>query len=317
MNYYDTLFQLIKIGKPNLKESSIKIYVSNMRKLSQFIGNDKFVNVDFLRDKDTVMESISNKSDNTIKTYLASIVVVLSVLNKYPNVLKEYRQDMEDIQVEYNKLLENQQKTPSQEDNWLNYNELILTMLNLKKQVRKDKLFTKEDLTVDEFNTLQQYVVACLYLIEPEENPPVRLDYTPMMVISEKEYNIIEQKEHNYLVINNTKKKYFVFHDYKTAGTYGDKQIPVGKTLNAVLNKWLKVNTTGYLLINNKNEAMSKNSLTKFIQSIFASTGKLVSVSLIRHSYLSDRYAADSADKKMIADHMLHSVTMQTDYIKK
>ena len=81
MNYYDTLFQLIKIGKPNLKESSIKIYVSNMRKLSQFVGNETFVNVDFLRDKDLVIESLKGKSDNTIKTYLASIVVVLSVLH--------------------------------------------------------------------------------------------------------------------------------------------------------------------------------------------------------------------------------------------
>ena len=62
---------------------------------------------------------------------------------------------------------------------------------------------------------------------------------------------------------------------------------------------------------------MNSNGLTKFIQNIFDYTNKRVSVSMIRHAYLTDRYMADNVDKKAIAELMLHSQSTQIEYIKK
>ena len=141
-----------------------------------------------------------------------------------------------------------------------------------------------------------------------------------MKILTNKQWSSIaevEDDELNYLVVKNTTKKFFVFNNYKTAKVYHQKKIiDVGTELNKVLNKWLKINTSDYLLLNSIYEPFSKNGLTKFIQKIFGSNGKKVSVSMIRHAYLSSRYNADTQDKASIAESMMHSVSMQTELTK-
>ena len=219
--------------------------------------------------------------------------------------------------------LETQEKNKKQDDNWMDYKELIKVMNYLRKQVSALKLLKKpvESLTNKEFMLIQKWVVASLYLISPDTNPPIRLGYAPMKIISHKDWlKSIDDKEkpkENYLVIVNRNNKKFVFNNYKTHSTYSERIITVGKLLNNVLNKWLKINTTDYLLLTIKKVPMNSNGLTKFIQNIFDYTNKRVSVSMIRHAYLTDRYMADNVDKKAIAELMLHSQSTQIEYIKK
>ena len=140
-----------------------------------------------------------------------------------------------------------------------------------------------------------------------------------MIVINHDDYIKIDndiKKTNNYLVIKSRNNKYFAFNDYKTSKQDLQLEIPVGSKLNSLLNKWLKINTSGYLILNNRKEPMSSNGLTKYLNTIFKDTGKKISTSLIRHAYLSNRYNADHEDKQKIADMMMHSTLQQVEYTK-
>tara|TARA_R110000824_G_scaffold42883_2_gene125638 strand:- start:1546 stop:2508 length:963 start_codon:yes stop_codon:yes gene_type:complete len=315
-DYKDKLTTLLKEKRPNLRESSLKLYVNNMNKLSKLLNQDDFTNVNFLNDKDDIEKVLLGKSNHTIKTYYASIVVVLMALDKDEKLINKYRKDMEELQEDYKNKMDTQTKTEKQQKNWLNYDELLTIMNKLRKRVAYDGLLKKDELNRKDKSLMQSWVVASLYLLEPEANPPIRLDYAPMDIISHKEYEKLNSPKKNYLVIKSRNQKYFAFNDYKTVGSYKEKEIKVGAKLNSVINHWLRFNKTNHLLLNSNNEPLSSNGLTKFINSIFKHTNKKVSVSMIRHAYLSNRYEADNEDKKKIAEAMMHSTSQQTEYIK-
>jgi len=314
--YKEELIKILKEKRPNLRESSLKLYTNNMNKLSKLLGEEEFKNVDFLLDKNEIEKVLEGKSNHTIKTYYASIVVVMMALNMKESVIEEYRKDMEVLQEDYKNMTEGQKKTEKQEKNWLSYDELVEIMNKLRKRVNYDGLLKKSELSKKEFDLMQQWVVASLYLLEPDHNPPVRLDYAEMEIISDKDYNKIENPKKNYLVIKSRNNKYFAFNDYKTSRSYNEKEIKVGPKLNSVINNWLRYNKSGHLLLNANRDPLSSNGLTKLLNKIFGGTGKKVSVSMIRHAYLSNRYEADNEDKKKIAEAMMHSTSQQKEYIK-
>jgi integrase len=316
MVFKEELTSILKEKRPNLRDSSIKLYVNNMNKLSKLLEQPDFKNVDFLNNKESIEKALEGKSNHTIKTYYASIVVVMMALGMNEDIINKYRDDMEALQENYKNMVDTQKKTEKQEKNWLSYDELVGIMNKLRKKVNYEGILKKDTLSRKEFDLLQQHLVASLYLLEPDSNPPIRLDYAPMKIISHKDYESIKEPNENYLVIKSRNHKYFAFNDYKTSRSYNEKKIKVGSKLNTVINNWLRYNKSGYLLLNAKDEPLSSNGLTKFINKIFNHTGKKVSVSMIRHAYLSNRYEADNEDKKKIAEAMLHSTNQQTEYIK-
>ena len=166
---------------------------------------------------------------------------------------------------------------------------------------------------------MQKWVIANLFL--NEENPPTRLDYSPMKIISKGEYDKLdeeERKENNYLVVLSRNNKFFSFNEYKTSGKYGENQVKVGKKLNSVLNIWLKYNKTDSLLLNSQGKPMSANGLGKEIKKVFEPTGKNISVNMLRHIFISEKYPKEKLDEKsQDAKKMGHSVDMQEKYSKK
>ena len=314
MSYYNKLTEIIKDKRPSLKASSIDLYVRNMRKLAE-LSEVKFENVDFLNYPKKIASLLITKSLHTRKTYYASIVVVLMAIDGDEDIIEIYRTEMDALQEFYAKEKNNNTKSKKMEDNWVEYTDMLDIMNKLRKNVAHEGIFTKTEPSKKDMALAQQLVIASLYLLEPEDNPPVRLNYI-MEIIKEKDYKKINEPSKNYLVVKSRNNKYFAFNDYKTSGTYKDKEIKVGKKLNTLLNNWLKINKSGYLLLNNKDEPLTSNGLTKALNKIFKGTGKNISASMIRHSYLSYRYGASTEDKKIIAEAMLHSVGEQNGYVK-
>ena len=95
------------------------------------------------------------------------------------------------------------------------------------------------------------------------------------------------------------------------------KKIKVGKKLNNILNKWIAINNSGYLLINNRKKPMNANSLSKYMNKVFSETGKKIGISLIRHVFISHHFPAQNEEKQEVADLMMHSIDQQTSYSKK
>ena len=319
----EVIMKQIRLKRPNLKASSINLYAGNIIKLNELYGNETFIGLKFLNDINEIKQILAPKTDNTQKNYYSSIVVVLNAFDIGDKIIKHYRRLIYDLQIKYDTFRNTQHKTPKQEANWVSYDELIIIMHRLRKQVKKEKLYElskEQPLNNKQFNLFQKLVVASLYLLEPDVNPPSRNDYSPMICIKDELYRALDKeikKKSNYLVVMSRNKKKFAFNNFKTAKAEVDNEEPVGSKLNILLNQWLQINTSGYLLLNSNREPLSSNGLTKFINTIFIETGKKVSTTQLRIAYASHRYSADNQDKQNIADKMKHSIDQQIGYIKK
>lgn len=310
--------------KRRIRENSMKLYIQNLNKLSKMINGDKEVdNLDFLEDKEKVDEVLEDKKLTTRKTYYASILVGLSAMD-YDNkeLATKYRDEMEEMADTNNKQIKEQRATETQQENWVSLEKLRKVMKDYRNELNMKGIFKKdkENITRRDRDLLQKWIAVSLYLMD-DENPPIRLEYGDMKIIANSLYNKMspEDKEKgNYLVVKSRNNKAFSLGDYKTSGKYGVKVIPVGKKLNSALNIWLKFNDSGHLLLNSKDESLTRNGLTKLLNKAFEPTGKRnIGASMLRHIYITERFPPDNAEREEVASKMGHSVSQQTDYAKK
>lgn len=313
MSFNDDITKLI-LEKRNVKESSLKAYLLNLNKILKLEGLEATVsNLNkTLEDSEEVMNILKDKKASTIRNYLASIVVYLSLDEKNSELVKTYRELMDKYQKENNEGLANNQKSESQKKNWSSLKELQDIVKSYKKELDRTGALKKDKLSKKDFDTLQKYVVGSLYIGDPE-NPPLRNDYI-MNIIFKSQYDELteeEKKRMNYLVIVNRSNKFFSLGEYKTSDKFGIKEIKVGKILNRILNIWLKYNESPYLILNSKGEKITPNSLTKLLTKIFEPTGKNISSSMLRHIFITEKFPPQTEEKIELADKMLHSKEVQ------
>jgi hypothetical protein len=313
MSFNDDITKLI-LEKRNVKESSLKAYLLNLNKILKLEGLEATVsNLNkTLEDSEEVMNILKDKKASTIRNYLASIVVYLSLGEKNSELVKTYRELMDKYQKENNEGLANNQKSESQKKNWSTLKELQDIVKSYKKELDRTGALKKDKLSKKDFDTLQKFVVGSLYIGDPE-NPPLRNDYI-MNIIFKSQYDELteeEKKRMNYLVIVNRSNKFFSLGEYKTSDKFGIKEIKVGKILNRILNIWLKYNESPYLILNSKGEKITPNSLTKLLTKIFEPTGKNISSSMLRHIFITEKFPPQTEEKIELANSMLHSVGVQ------
>jgi len=318
MDYNMELDELLKEKRPNLKESSRKTYINNLNKLAKEVGIKKLTSLKFLENGGNIWRTLLEKKKATQKTYLASIVVFLKAIEGKKNLIDFYTEKMNALSEEYNQKIIKQEKSDSQEENWVELPVLIKEIERQGREITRMRLWNKKKLSPAEFDQIQQYVAGALYVIS-EENPPIRADYADMKLICSNDYSKLSKEElnENYIVDQSARKKFFHLGNYKTSGEYGIKKIKVGKKLNNILNKWFKVNESGYLLVNNRKKPMTANGLSKYMNKVFSQTGKKIGISLIRHVFISHHFADVVDKKKEVSEKMLHSQSTQDDYIKK
>tara|TARA_R110001606_G_C15379177_1_gene650269 strand:- start:39 stop:998 length:960 start_codon:yes stop_codon:yes gene_type:complete len=309
--------------KRNIKPNSLRAYGISLRKVQEAVEPDKeFTNLDFLKDENKVQESISGFKISTQKNYLASIIVGLDALNendKYKDDLESYRSYLEAIAEEHNKEQKSGEKSESQTKNWTTIKELQKVLTGYKNDINERELWNKETLTTKQYDLMQKWVIGNLYVGDPD-NPPARADYAPMFVVSEKEFNDLHEDDkdlNNYLVVKSRNNKFFHFGEYKTAKKYGANKVILGKKLNSVMNIWLRFNKTDSLLTNSKREPQTANGLSKYINKVFAPTGKKISINILRHVFISEKFPNINDEKAQIAKKMGHSISQQGDYSKK
>ena len=299
----------------DVKASTLKVYMTNLRKLKENVGGKK--GLDFLKKREEVMNYLSNLKRATQMTYLIAIrmaILSMNKNNKLDNLLEYYYEEFLKRKKETDEERGKNEKTTKQEENWVTMQELREVMDNYGKKIKNNKLAKKDELNKKEMDLVQKWLVTNLYL--HDANPPVRLDYTPMSVITEQEYEAGVNQDKNYLVIKSRNNKYFIFNNYKTKDSYGVKKIKVGSKLNTAINLWLKYNKTGTLLINKEGNPMSSNHFSKYVMATFAPTKKKIGASMLRHIYISDKFEPMSKEKQEVAEKMLHSVSEQGVYAK-
>jgi len=294
----DQLKELIKTKRSNLTEGSIKTYISMLTNLYKKINNNKeFDHKFFISNPNEVINHLKDKEPKNRKTILSALVVLCDGSSSCDKYRKLMLSDAEKA----NKEAETQIKTDKQNDNWVSFENVKAIHNNLRKEV--NPLWNKEKLSTDELQRIQNYVILSLYTMIP---PRRLLDYTEMKIKK------IDEEKDNYL-----EKNKLVFNRYKTAKFYGKQEVEIPLKLKLLLNRWIKLNPTDYLLFDVKGDKLTPSKLTQRLNKIF--NNKSISASMLRHIYISDEILKDvpALEKlKKIAGDMAHDISTQMLYKK-
>ena len=285
----------IKENKPNISESSIKTYNSILTNLHKNVYGDDDYTLKNFNDTDTIIKYLKDLEAPKRKTILASLVV-LTDNKKYRDIM------LSDIESSRTKS-QLQEKTEKQKDNFIDGNTISKIYQNLKKKA--NQLYKKGDLSYHEVQEIQNYIILSLY--SGLYIPPRRAkDYTEFKI-----RNINTEKD-NYMDKNE-----FVFNEYKTSKTYAQQRVEIPKALKTIINKWIKIIPTEYLLFDIHQQKLSNVTLNQRIEKI---VGKKMGVNGFRHVYMSEKYQSSiQTNKDMNEDfkNMGSSMHQKEVYIQK
>jgi len=300
----ENLKDLISKSRPQAKESTIKMYVSNLNKLMKIFDTD---NLKFLSNAEKVKEKLEDKHFTTQRNYYNSIIVYLMAKDKDPEKYNEVRDELN------KKYTEQQQSgviSDKQKNNFIELSELKDMIEQIKKDLNIPKL-KKKEISSKEYKLLQIYVI-----LEILVRIPMRNDLSNLLKITRREYNKLsdaEKKENNYLVIDKTKMD-FIMNDYKTSKKYKEKVINVPKDLEKIIRMYIRKNGDSKNLF-----PMSRNAMSQaLIKTSKKYLDKSISTTMIRKIVASDllkdvKKKEEELSKKMGTD----IDTIKSVYVKK
>jgi hypothetical protein len=287
------LREYIKKKRPTLSDSSLTTYTSVLRSLYKKVYGNEEIDFDKYEDTDKILNHLKDLPPNKRKTILSALVIITDN--------KKYRDQMlEDVR-DYNHEISKQEKSDTQEENWVSQSEVREMFEELKKNA--NLIYKKTNKTSSDLQILQNFIILALFTLIPPRRSKDYVDF--------KTKNINKDTD-NYM-----DKGKFVFNSYKTAKTYGRQEVAIPKELTTIINKWAKVNPTDYLLFDANMNPLTAVKLNQRFNRIF--DGKKIAVNALRHSYLTDKYADDMKKKKVMAKDMADmgsSLNMAESYIK-
>ena len=290
----DKLIELID-EKRNVKASTLRAYKATIKKLTKDATDKEFKNVDFLKKFTKIKKLLEEKKLSTRKNYIATILVMLRAYDdKYEKLIEKYTDYLNDISDKYNSEQDKQTKSIKEKENWVDMSELKTKVLKYyMKKIRANGINrkSKKVLSKKEKRILKSYLVASLYLLDPNNHPPRRNIYATLKIIKAEDYNKLtdkEKKEHNWLWLKSRNNKKFIFNQQKNKT---ENEIKLSPAINSVVNLYLKYHDSDDFLLDSKNKQMSSNSLTKFLTSMFKQAiGKKISSTMLRKIYVSSKF---------------------------
>ena len=315
----DFMLNLAKtlVEDKKVAESTANLYVKNLWTLN---GGKPFNNLSFLRNTEEVEKKLAEYADSTRKTFLASIVSVLSLFKDkptYKKVYQHYHEKMMSASAEQRAVETNGEKTTKQKDNWMAWDEVLKVKTDLYNHVKE--FAGQKTLSATQYHELLSLLILALYT----EVPPRRnQDYADMVVVGK--WNDKMAKDKNYLDLLGNQ---FVFNKYKTAKKYGTQFVDLSNAdmLREVIAMYLKHHPLHkgkvkkdtefrFLAYANGSPFTAVNAITRILNKVF---GKKVGSSMLRHIYLSSKYADVKDEQKKDAEAMGHSVAEQQGvYVK-
>jgi integrase len=302
------------LNEKKLAPTSVKLYLRNLEKLND---GAPLKNLTFLKDVQKITEKLNKYKENTKRGYLISVTSVLSLdksTKQKQKLYDDYFTRMMDKNKELKAVESQNEKSETQAENWLTWDEVKHRWDELKTKV---DAFTGKELSESQYNTLLQFVVLSLYVCLP----PRRNEYQNMVIA--KTATEASPTDVNYLDID---KQRMIFNKYKTSKKEGQSIIELPADLRPILQTYIKYHPlikgkitkkfqpVPFLVYADGKPLDKVNSITRILNKVF---GKKVGSSLLRHIYLSSKYGDISEEQKKDAAAMGHSVDMARDYIKK
>lgn len=297
--------QLLK-NRPSLSPNTVRSYGSIIRNLYiKCLEGDSIPRVikadpvlEFFKNNyKRVLKQLEDTSFSKRKTLLAALLAFVGA--EHP-AGEAYRKQMILDADAYNAEQKKQKKSDAEEENWITQEEVMKKLGELERQTKH--LFTKQNLTMNELQQLQNYVILAVYTMIP---PRRLLDYTVFKLRD------INKDKDNYMEGNK-----FVFNRYKTDSKYGRQVVNIPIKLRYIIQRWAKKHNNDYLFFSEVNTPIAQSRMTQKLNKIF---GKNISVNMLRHIFITDNVlAATPALMKLekVAKDMGHSVDTQQLYKK-
>lgn len=312
-----------------IKEASCLTYMSSLQKIRKKINGKTGTinNTLFLQDFKKVMDVINQENKLTSKKnkLTAVIVALTSDKDKNEKLIDKFGNELKSLSDKYMTFLKTQTKTETQKQNWIDYNDLIIIVNKVMKEVKHLEISKKKEsdiLSNKEFDTLQQYLILRTYL-----SFPLRNDFADMKIIKHtdfKKLNKDNKDKYNSLVLNKNKKQFHI-NQFKNKKYIGSKILDVPSSLSRIINLWLRFNKSGFYLVKkNRTTPMNPNSITKFLNKIFLkyTKNKKISTSMLRHIIISNHLKNEKTikekeqDAKDIENTFFHSKKINDLYRK-
>jgi len=270
----DGVKKAIRDFRPELKESSLSQYMSQLKKIRKLFGEEDF---EFLEHPDPVTEMISTQGGHftSQKNLYSAIVMYLKALNhdgQFDEPIHIYETFRNELRDQYQAEQETGVITDKQSKNFITMEELQSFIQKMRKDI-KDKP--------------QLHMVYCMFEILSRH--PLRNDLAGMLYLTQTAYSKLtdaQKIERNYLV--KTEGGFILLDaDHKTAKTYGTIKIHIDKDteLAKILRTYLRVmkykggmdifpvtpNYMSQLLIKTSHKYIDKNISSTMIRKIVSS----------------------------------------------
>lgn len=291
------LEEILKKNRPSLSPTSVKTYLSTLKNIYKKVyPDDDKVDIKKYNNHKDFLNYLKDTDGSKRKTILSALVVLCG------DDCAPYREVMMEDAKKYNLEQKEQKASPEQKENWITQEE-VRNIYN-KYESQAKKLLKEKDLTMGMLQQIQNWIIVCLtsgIFIPPRRST----DWTEMKI---KGYGNGD---------NFYDKKNFVFNKYKTAKIYKTQKIEVPDELRKILKKWIAINPTDYLLFDVNNNPLSPVKLTQRNNNIY---GGKVSVNMLRHSYVTEKYVDNKIPnlKNILetSNEMGHSLNQHLEYIK-
>ena len=286
----------IKSKREGLADSSITTYASILKSLYKKIWGSEKMDFEKFREHKVILESLKDLPPNKRKTILSALFIITEI--------PQYRSLMMEDSTAYAKEMSQNKKTETQEENWVEPQEIDAVLAKLEADAKA--IYKKTTPTPQDLQEVQNYIIMAL--LSGKYIPTRRSkDFVDFKIKS------INPETDNYIEGKNK----LVFNSYKTAKTYGKQTIPLPIKLKNILFKWIQYNPTDYLLFDVNMNPLTNVKLNQRINKIFGD--KKVSVNQLRHTNiteaLGDHKASQKKAEKLMSD-MGSSMSMVDTYYK-
>ena len=305
----ENLTETIKKSRPNIKDSTIKMYVGNLNKIKKIFESDDFK---FLKNIDDVKEKLSEKHYTTQRNYYNSIIILLMALDSDKELIDEYNKIRDELNALYTANQKDGVISAKQKEAFISIDELKDFIDKIRIDLDITKLKKKDTATEKEKKLLMVYTILSILI----ENP-MRNDLSQMKIIGKKGYNGLtdtEKRDTNYLVMEKSSLM-FLLNDYKTSKKYLEKTIKISKPLEKIIRMYMRINKlkNGDVLFpisrNGISQLLIKTS-KKYIQ-------KSISTTMIRKIVASDLLKDVKAMEKKLSNKMGTDIdTIKDVYVK-
>ena len=294
----------------NSKERTAKVYSSTLRRVYRDVyGKELEVNDLNFIDSVKVFNYLKKIVNLTKQKNTATALLMFSKAKKSSEKIQnKFRKVMMDADKNYQSFLASgKRKRPFEnaEKTWEMVTELYKKP---KKEIEARSLF---ELGSQVSPLEYKILIAWVYLKFIAHLPPRRLEYTDTRVISKKDFENIEKKEDNYIVMGNRQWKWHLFK-FKTVDKFGPQILKIPGPLKKALNKMKPIifskNANGFIFLTNKWKPMTRSQFSAFVKWVFKTySGKNWSQNTIRSIKVSSIWSPDKNPLKL-AKEMGHSI---------